>query len=243
MRKCLKTSVAKTEQDALTTTGGSHCLIVCGSHKKAYSRRVGRQTERYSPGGWRSQRVLFARSCCDAPVRRPGVSADPPGRLRSRAGGQKENPLGLSKTDHVMDHNWASSGGNKWIQTVSMKWWTDRCLKQLLPRFYPRIHLCYQPKTQSGAAAKESVASLTSWDTNDFSYLPKLNVGVGYVHFSTTRKWLNKLLKSVLSKESWMFGFLSCIADRLRWQTQACFLPCTDVTVHDFLGLKSLSFK
>lgn len=60
-------NVAKTEQDALTTTGRSHCLIVCGSHKNAYSGSVflshqlqkiicfiGKQegeTERYSPGG------------------------------------------------------------------------------------------------------------------------------------------------------------------------------------------------
>lgn len=40
MQKCLKKNVAKTEQDALTATGGSHCVIVCGSHKNAYSRRV-----------------------------------------------------------------------------------------------------------------------------------------------------------------------------------------------------------
>lgn len=60
-------NVAKTEQDAPTTTGGSHCVIVCGSHKNTYSGRVflshqlqkiicftGKQegeTDRYSPGG------------------------------------------------------------------------------------------------------------------------------------------------------------------------------------------------
>lgn len=38
MRQRLKTNVAKTEQDALTTTGGSHCLIVCRSHRNAYKR-------------------------------------------------------------------------------------------------------------------------------------------------------------------------------------------------------------
>lgn len=88
----------------------------------------------------------------------------------------------------------ASSGGCEPIQTESVKCWIDRCLKPLLARFH-LIHLSYQPKAQSGAAAKESITSLTSWDTNDFSYLPEFNFGGGYVHFSTTRKWLNKPLK------------------------------------------------
>lgn len=216
MQKCLKTNVAKTEQDALTTTGRSLCLIVCGSHKNAYSGRVflshqlqeiicfigkqKRETERYSPGRWRSQRALFARSCCDAPVRELGVSTGPPGRLCCRAGGQKEHPQGLDTTDHVIESNvtdsGASSGGNKW--TESIKCWIDRCLKLLLARFH-LIHISYQPKAQSGAAAKESITSVNGWDTNDFSHLPEFNFGVGYVLFSTTRKWLNKLLKRWLS--------------------------------------------
>ena len=56
-------NVAKTEQDAVTTTAGSHCLIVCGSHRNAYSGRVfllhqlhtiicfSAETQRYSPEG------------------------------------------------------------------------------------------------------------------------------------------------------------------------------------------------
>lgn len=113
MLKCLKTNVAKMEQDVLTTTGGSHCLIVCGSHKNACSGRVflshrlrkiicfmGKQhgeTERYSPEGRRSQRALFAHSCCDALVRKLGVSTGPPGRL-SGWRPKKESPRGLKKT-------------------------------------------------------------------------------------------------------------------------------------------------
>lgn len=63
------------------------------------------ETDRYSPGGWRSQRALFAQNCCDAPVRELGVSTGPPGTLCCRAGGQKENPQGLNKTDHVIEYD------------------------------------------------------------------------------------------------------------------------------------------
>lgn len=114
MLKCLKTNVAKTEQDALTTTGGSYCLIVCGSHKNACSGRVflshrlrkiicfmgkqHRETERYSLEGRRSQRALFAHNCCDALVRELGVSTGPPGRLWGWRPKKTENPRGPKKT-------------------------------------------------------------------------------------------------------------------------------------------------
>lgn len=60
---------------------------------------------RYSPGGWKSQRALFAPNWCSAPVRELGVSTSPPGRLCCWAGGQRENPEGLSKTDRVIECN------------------------------------------------------------------------------------------------------------------------------------------
>lgn len=100
---------------------GSNCVIVCGSHRKAHSGPVflgplllSRETERYSPGGWRSQRALLAQRCGDALVRELGVSPCPPGRMCCWAGGQKENHQGLKKTYHVIENDsGASSGGNQ----------------------------------------------------------------------------------------------------------------------------------
>lgn len=88
MQQCLKTNGAKTEQDAPTTTGGSHCRNVCRSHRSSYDTSVflshqlqkiicfrGKQegeTERYSPDGRRSQRALFAQNGRDTPAEGAG---------------------------------------------------------------------------------------------------------------------------------------------------------------------------
>lgn len=149
MLKCLKTNVAKTEQDALTTTGGSYCLIVCGSHKNACSGRVflshrlrkiicfmgkqHRETERYSLEGRRSQRALFAHNCCDALVRELGVSTGPPGRLW---GWRPKKPSGSQEDiirHRVCARTWLQLGRKQAAaDRVSQGGRTDRCRK-LLP--------------------------------------------------------------------------------------------------------------
>lgn len=194
------------------------CSSVIGYRKSFVSQgKQEGETERYSPeGGRRSQRALFARSRRDAPVRELGVSTGPPGRMCRRAGGQKwkkkkKIPQGLGETNHVTECNvtasGASVGGNKWMQTVSIKRRIDSRLKRVVPRFLPTPLLSAE-STKWSRSRKRASHPQTSPDTKDFSYLPKLNAVVGYVHFPNDRKWLNKLLKSVLSKESWMFGFL-----------------------------------
>lgn len=84
-------NVAKAEQDAVTTAAGSHCLIVCGSHRNAYSGRLFLlhqlhkiicflgETERYSPWGDEGVRGLCSPGAAVTP--RWGSGACPPAHL------------------------------------------------------------------------------------------------------------------------------------------------------------------
>lgn len=149
-------NVAKREQDALTTARGRYCLIVCGSHKNAYSGRVflshqlqkiicfmveqerDRQTERGSPGGWRSQRALFTHSSWDAKVRKLACPAGPPGTLRCQAGGQKEKPQGIliRYITSLRQHSDASSGQDQnGVIQMFLIWWM---LKGTLGKISPK---------------------------------------------------------------------------------------------------------
>lgn len=192
----------------------SHRLqkIICFTGKAG-----GRNREIFSGGGEKESEGFV----CPEPAWRPGEGAgrvhrptweDVPSGWRPKMKKKnKKNPQGLGETNHVTECNvtasGASVGGNKWMQTVSIKRRIDSRLKRVVPRFLPTPLLSAE-STKWSRSKKRASHPQTSTDTKDFSYLPKLNAVVGYVHFPNDRKWLNKLLKSVLSKESWMFGFL-----------------------------------
>lgn len=103
----------------------------------------------------------------------------------------KKNPQGLGETNHVTECNvtasGASVGGNKWMQTVSIKRRIDSRLKRVVPRFLPTPLLSAE-STKWSRSKKRASHPQTSTDTKAFSYLPKLNAVVGYVHFPNDRK-------------------------------------------------------
>ena len=129
------------------------CSSVIGYRKSFVSQ--GKQeveTERYSPGGWKKESEGFV---CPEPAWRPGEGAGRvhrptwkdvpsgwrPKRKKNKISKKKKNPQGLGKTNHVTESNvtasGASVGGNKWMQTVSIKWRIDSRLKRVVPRFLP----------------------------------------------------------------------------------------------------------
>lgn len=137
-QKCLEMNAAKTEQDLLTKTRGSHCLIVSGSQKNAYSRhsrrvllshqlqrlicvREKQETQRPNlRGGWRS----FV--CGDAPVRagrdqRPTWEVVSPG-WRPKNEKPQRISIRLITWSRRATCSDASSGENTWIQTVIVTW-------------------------------------------------------------------------------------------------------------------------
>lgn len=139
-----------------------HCLIVCGSHKNTYSRRVflshqlqkiicftgtrEKQREREGDillGDERVRGLCLPRA---AVTPRWGSWACPPVHLGGCIFGQearRKNPRGLNETHHVIEResnvtdSGASSGGNMWIQTVSIRCWIDSRLKPLLAKILP----------------------------------------------------------------------------------------------------------